>query len=149
MPRYRKETEEAKARLLAKSYIANGMNKSRVAEIEGVRPQAIVQRFQHNKAIPRTLQEELRKIGITPRYKSDKFKQLLETKERKYNKKGKLIKVDDSFIQLGALRLVCQVDGDIKESKNGGVQITSIIINLKSPDKLINPLEQERINANH
>lgn len=155
MPNYTKEIKEARAKLLVKSCISKGLNQSAVARAEGVSQQAINQRI-HKPMVRSALQEAFRKVGISTRYKAKKFKELLEAKKIQdcdvfiKDENGKLkvnrnsndfIEVEDNNARVATLRLLCQVEGDIKENGNGkgGVKIINIIHAYRKENNARNP----------
>lgn len=130
MPKYRPETIQAKAISLANAYTKSGFNQTLLAEREGVRSQAINQRLKNNPLIKTELRKALDRIGVNTKYKSLKFRELLESKKPIAcdvfirDDKGKLtvvknendwIEVEDNPTRLGALKLLCQVDKDLTD----------------------------------
>jgi transcriptional regulator with XRE-family HTH domain len=155
MPKLRKEIAELKAKRLTNLYIENGLNQARVANREGVSRQAINQRLKH-LPVKTPLQEAFRKIGITTRYKAKKFKELLEAKKIQdcdvfiKDENGKLkvnrnsndfIEVEDNPSRVATLRLLCQVEGDIKENGNGKGVNATILIRIGDKSGLLSPAE--------
>ena len=156
MPNYTKEEKENRAKLLVKSCLDKGLNQSAVAREKGISQQAINQRM-HKPAVRSALQEAFRKIGISTRYKAKKFKELLEQKKLQdcdifiKDENGKLkvnknsndfIEVEDGNVRLGALKLLCQVEGDLKENGNG--KGGNIVIQIIRPENS-NPDTNDRI----
>jgi len=125
MPTLKPETARLRAANLSKSFIASGCNQSEVARREGVTSQAINQRFKH-LPVSTPLQAALKKIGITTAYKAKKFKELLESKNKR-SLNFKTIEVPDNQTRASVLKLMCQVDKDIDGDKSGGVKIINII----------------------
>ena len=125
MPTLKPETARLRAANLSKSFIASGCNQSEVARREGVTSQAINQRFKH-LPVGTPLQAALKKIGITTAYKAKKFKELLESKNKR-SLNFKTIEVPDNQTRASVLKLMCQVDKDIDGDKSGGVKIINII----------------------
>jgi hypothetical protein len=126
MPKLKKETAELRAAYLVKSCLANGLNQSALARREGVTQQAINSRFKH-LPVQTPLQAALRKIGITTAYKAKKFKELMEAKKLQ-SINFQIRKVSDNVTRAVTLRLLCQVEKDIDNDKNGsGVKIINII----------------------
>ena len=144
MPAPTIEKRKARAKLVVKSCFNNRFNQSDVARELGVTQQAISKQFTHNPFVQTELQKALRQVGLSTKYRAKKFKKLLEAKRFQscdvyvQNDDGKykinensndFIEIDDNITQLGTLRLLCQVENDIKESKNGNgnAKIVNII----------------------
>lgn len=86
MPKYRKETEEAKAKSLIKPYIKCGLNQSKLARQEGVTQSAINQRI-NRKPVQDCLQQYLN---------SDKLKKELQKVASEGLKASRVIPAADS-----------------------------------------------------
>ncbi len=125
MPKYLPLTAKLKAQNLTKSLLQNNWNQAALARKEGVSRAAINQRISHLPT-EQTLKEALRKAGINSVYKAKKFRELMEAKEHR-TIRGKLKQVSDNHSRLGALKLVCEVDGDIKSAAEGGIKDINII----------------------
>jgi transcriptional regulator with XRE-family HTH domain len=125
MPYLKPETARLRAAKLVKDCFDNGLNQSALARKEGVSQQAINQRF-NKLPVGTPLQAALKKIGITTAYKAKKFKELLESKNKR-SLNFKTIEVPDNQTRASVLKLMCQVDKDIDGEKSGGVKIINII----------------------
>jgi len=144
MPKYFTDTRKARAKLVARSCVKHSFKQSAVAKELGVTHQAISKQVNHNPIVRTELQKALRQVGLSTKYRAKKFKKLLEAKRFQscdvyvQNDDGKykinensndFIEIDDNITQLGTLRLLCQVENDIKENKNGNgnAKIVNII----------------------
>ena len=164
MPRLKPITEKLKAIILTKPYIQNGLNQSALARERGV-SRATINEQVHKPAVRSALQEAFRKIGISTRYKAKKFKELLEAKRPIAcdvfirNENGKLkvnknsndwIEVEDNNARVATLRLLSQVEGDLKENGNGKNVSAVIIIkvegvnenNIPSPQRAVTSIQR-------
>lgn len=134
MPKVSPETARAKAEPLIKSYTQHGFNQTKTARALGVSQPTISNRLK-KPAAKDALTRALNRIGITTAYKSRKFKELLESKylkdcdifikdengTLKINKNSNdFIETEDNNTRLGTLRLLCQVQGDIKQTNGNG-----------------------------
>lgn len=130
MPRLNPETENSRALKTTTDYINAGLNQSALARKRGVN-RRVINRQVNKPKVQRSLAEHFKKIGITATYKVKKFKQLLET--------------DEKFVQLGTLKLLCQVQGDIKTNGKGGT--TAVIIRIGNSDRIFTPAETKLISS--
>lgn len=135
MPKYRPETEKAKAKILTKAYVESRLNQSALARKVGVKRASINQRL-NRPIVQKTLAEYLDK-HFTKNYIKTKFKDGLEAdKVVGYlnNKVDGVEKISDEFVEVPDLHcrhkylvtlLECQ--GHLKTNgKNGGVSIVNI-----------------------
>lgn len=159
MPKLKTETAKFRALNLTKSLLANHLNQSAVARQEGVTKSAINQRMQH-LPVRTPLQAAFRRVGISTRYKAKKFKELLEAKKLQdcdvfiKDENGKLkvnrnsndfIEVEDNNTRITTLRLLCQVEGDLKENGNGKGVNATILIRIGDKSGLLTPSEANHI----
>ena|SRR3990167_2942584 len=149
MPRYRPETERAKAESLAKSCIKHNFNQSRVAKELGVSHQAVNERL-HSKPVQKTLAEYLQK-SFSRKYVRTKFKDGLEAKKvvgYLNNKVAGAEKISDEFIEVDDLYCrhkylitLLECEGLLKHNGNGnGVSVVNVIYGYRRPiDSAIRP----------
>ena len=140
MPKLTEKIEKLKAKRLTNLYIYNKLNQSKVARKEGVTRQAINQRLKNNPAIPETLQEVFKNIGIDTEYKAKKFKELLEA-TRLQSIAFKIVEVPDNKTRMSALNLACQVDGDIKDVPLIDQSVHHHLTHIYLPEQTENGLE--------
>lgn len=115
MPRYTKIEAKLRASNTTKAYIEAGFNQSELARRRGVHRSTVNKTLQR-PPVQQTLQEALRKIGITANFKAKKFRELLNsTRLQSINFKTRT--VPDNNTRVSALKLACQVEGDILETK--------------------------------
>ena len=166
MPKLKIITEKQRAQNLLKPLFRNNLNQSATARELGV-SQATINEKYHRPIVQSALQQAFRKVGISTRYKAKKFKELLESKRPIAcdvfirNKNGKLkvnknsndwIEVEDNNARVSTLRLLCQVQGDIKENGNAkGKGVSAVIIikveginenNIPSPQRTVTSIQR-------
>jgi len=152
MPRYRPETERARAKSLTKSLIDNGLSQTAVARKEGVTPQAINQRLKH-LPVQKSFAEMMDKEGLTDNYLRKKLKEGLEANKvvgYLNNKVDGTQKVSDEFVEVPDLHCrhkylvtALELKKYLKHNGSNGVNVSTIIFNFKAPEKLLSSKEHD------
>lgn len=161
MPRYRPETEKAKAENLTKLQLENGMNQARVAKIEGVTRSAINHRLSRSP-VQRTLQDtinsNLKRAGIIARKVYKRLDAQLDAtrvisamvspngKDKDANGQTcDFIDVPDHNARHKAIETCLTLMGHLKPINGKNASITAVFVSFENKTQLFTPDEAKLI----